>query len=73
MSFTRLALGLALLLPTAASAADLPMRRHHARYHHVRHVVERNNVIVCTTTDLVLVTYSNCGQGFDPLSIAAGK
>lgn len=72
--FTRLFVCLALLLPTAAGAADLPLRRHHIRSHHrVRHFVERNNVIVCTTTDLVLVTYSNCGQGLDPLSIAAGK
>ena len=71
--FTRALIGLALVLPTAAMSADLPRRHHYARYHHVRHIVEQNNVIVCTTTDLGLITYSNCGQGLDPLSIAAGK
>ena len=60
----------AVVLPQVAVAADMShVRRHHQAYR-VKQTVEQNRVVQCTTTDLGLFNFSNCGQGFDPLSIA---
>ena len=66
---------LAVLVSQAAQAADLRMH-HRVHHHHARRVagriIERNNVIHCTTSNVVgLFSYSDCGQGFDPLSSAS--
>ena len=63
-----------ILIPQMAAAADLShMRRHHAMANPTRYATDQNVVIRCTSTDLGLFTYSNCGQSFDPLAAAAGR
>lgn len=64
----------AILLPHIAVAADLSRaKRHHVMAYRTRYAADQNVVIRCTSTDLGLFTYSNCGQGFDPLAAAAGR
>lgn len=69
---TRVLFAAAVLIPQMCSAADLPYHRRHVRTS-IRRVAEDNHVIRCTTTDLGLITFANCGQGFDPFSVAAGR
>ena len=70
----RAAMIIAFLIPHMAAAADLSRgRRHHAMANPTRYATDQNVVIRCTSTDLGLFTYSNCGQGFDPLAAAAGR
>lgn len=64
----------AILIPHVAEAADLrPERRHPVMAHRPKYAIDQSTVIRCTTTDLGLFTYANCGQGFDPLAAAAGR
>lgn len=64
---TRALFVVALLMPQLVAAADLrPVRRHHVVHREAR-VPADNKVFTCTTTDVVIIAYSNCGQGFDPL------
>lgn len=60
----------ALLVPQAAGAADRGHLHRHRYVREIRHFVEQNHVVACTTSSFVLFSYSDCGQGFDPLGIS---
>ena len=62
-------LATALLVPQMVGAADLTSRRYQPHVQEHRYV-ERNHVFTCTTSSFLLFSYSNCGQGLDPLAFA---
>ena len=61
---------IAFLVPQIAFAADVPQpTRHHRVHHRIAHISEPDRVINCTNSKLFgFLSYSDCGQGFDPLA-----